>query len=49
MFSDPRAAYDAATAEPALAAGVTPGQMFGMACLKAGSKAFAGFYIPGVQ
>ena len=44
MSNDPRAAYDAVTAELALAAGVTPGQMFGMPCLKAGSKAFAGFY-----
>jgi hypothetical protein len=44
MLSDPRAVYDAITAELALSAGVTPGQMFGMPCLKAGSKAFAGFY-----
>jgi hypothetical protein len=44
MSIDPRAAYDAITAELALTASVTPGQMFGMPCLKAGNKAFAGFY-----
>ena len=35
MSIDPRAAYDAITAELALTASVTPGQMFGMPCLKA--------------
>ncbi|HEX9370901.1 MAG TPA: TfoX/Sxy family protein [Roseiflexaceae bacterium] len=44
MSTDPRAAYDAIAAELALASASTTGQMFGMPCLKAGGKAFAGFF-----
>jgi hypothetical protein len=44
MPADPRAQYDAVTAELTATTPATTGQMFGMPCLKRGSKAFAGFY-----
>lgn len=43
MSADPRAAYDAVAAELEATAGARKGAMFGMPCLKYGSKAFAGF------
>lgn len=44
MASDPRADYDALAAELKATSPATTGAMFGMPCLKAGGKAFAGFY-----
>jgi hypothetical protein len=41
---DSRQRYGSLAQELAASSGVTPGQMFGMPTLKAGSKAFAGLY-----
>jgi hypothetical protein len=44
MTSDPRAEYDAVADEIKATSPATSGAMFGMPCLKAGGKAFAGYY-----
>ena len=44
MSTDPRAAYEEVVSEMVITAGATAGQMFGMPCIKAGSKTFAGFW-----
>ena len=44
MASDPRAEYDAVTAEIVATSPAISGKMFGMPCLKHNGKAFAGFY-----
>jgi hypothetical protein len=44
MPKDPRADYDALADEMKATSPATTGAMFGMPCLKAGGKAFAGFY-----
>ncbi|HEV7127926.1 MAG TPA: hypothetical protein VGN32_10850 [Ktedonobacterales bacterium] len=44
MANDPRADYDTLAAEMKATSPATTGAMFGMPCLKAGGKAFAGFF-----
>jgi hypothetical protein len=44
MPKDPRSDYDALADEMKATSPATTGAMFGMPCLKAGGKAFAGFY-----
>lgn len=42
--SDPRAEYDAVVAEMTATSAATSGAMFGMPCLKANKKSFAGYH-----
>jgi hypothetical protein len=44
MDTDPRAEYDAVTAEIVVTSSAVRGVMFGMPCLKDNGKAFAGYY-----
>jgi hypothetical protein len=44
MTNDPKAEYDAVADEIKATSPATSGAMFGMPCLKAGGKAFAGYY-----
>jgi hypothetical protein len=44
MSADPRAEYDAVTAELTATSSTITGKMFGMPCLKNNGKAFAGFH-----
>lgn len=44
MLDDSRVQYDAIVAELTATSSTIAGKMFGMSCLKANGKAFAGFY-----
>ncbi len=44
MTGDPKAEYDAVADEIKATSPAISGAMFGMPCLKAGGKAFAGYY-----